>query len=190
MIMRNCNYLPGSTMSFPSPSAAQVARNAVEELLLPSVPPVILLKIAREIAADIRPVEDILKLHGISDEQWEHLQTEPRFLNLLRSAVIEWQAVGNTADRVRVKTLAFTEEALPELYARLHDPKEPLSAKVELFKTIAKIGGVGERAGDAGGGQRMIVTINLGADHQLSFTKDITPTVQLLPDEVTEEDML
>lgn len=180
-------------MSSPSVAALHVARVKTEEFLLPSVPPLIMLKVAREIAADIREIPDILKLHGISEAEWDTIKEHPRFLKLLRDAVIEWQSVGNTADRVRVKSLAFTEEALPELYARLHDPKEPLSAKVELLKTVAKIGGVGEKAADAGGGQRMVVTINLGSDSQLRFTKDITPTTDsdiLLPDEVTEEDEL
>lgn len=180
-------------MVMPSVSTVHAARVATEEVLLTSVPPLIMLKVAREIAADVREIPDILKLHGVSDAEWEKLKDSPRFLTLLRNEVIEWQSVANTADRVRIKSLAFTEEALPELYARLHDPKEPLSAKVELLKTVARIGGVGEKAAEGGGGQRMVVTINLGSDSQLRFTKDITPTIDgdvLLPDEVTEEDEL
>lgn len=170
--------------------ALQAARTSVEEFLLPSVPPVTVLKVAREIAADIRPIEDILKLHGLNDRDWQRLKDEPRFHVALRDAVTEWQGVANTADRVRVKSLAFVEEALPEFYARAHDPKESLAAKTEVLKTIAKIAGISERAaaGDMSG-TRMSVTINLGADHKLTFEKDITPvTSQVTNSSTYDED--
>ncbi len=179
-------------MSVPSPAVVHVYRVAAEESLLPSVSPVILLKVAREIAADIRPLDDILKIHGLTDDDWEQLKTEHRFKVARNNAVAEWQSVANTTDRVRVKSLAFVEEALPEFYARAHDPKESLTAKVEVLKTIAKIAGISERAADAGtGGARMSVTINLGADHKLTIEKDITPvTAQGTSDEEDEEDRL
>lgn len=134
-----------------------------------------LLRIAREVSMDIRPIEDILESHKISQDQWSEISNTPQFQHYLRSMTEEWHSAINTPERVRLKSLAFVEEALPEFYARAHDIKETLAAKVEVLKTVAKFAGVGGNVEGAVSGERMVVTINLGADHQLRVEKDITP---------------
>lgn len=137
---------------------------------------VAMIKLAREIAMDIRPLEEVLATHGLSQDDWDALNHSPIFQSLLSSAVEEWQSATNTPERVKLKSLAFVEEALPEFYARAHDPKEPLAAKTEVLKTIAKFAGVGMSNFDGSvSGERMTVTINLGEDRQLKIEKDITP---------------
>lgn len=138
---------------------------------------VMMLKLAREIAMDIQSLEDILKHHEVTDGQWGEIQQNPRFKEYLRGAVEEWQSATNTAERVKLKSMAFVEEALPEFFARAHDPKEPLAAKTEVLKTIAKFAGVGGSVEGALAGEKMIVTINLGADQQLRIERDVTPQV-------------
>lgn len=138
----------------------------------------VLLKLAREIAMDIRPVDEILGSHKIADENWQEIQKNPYFQGILSSEIEAWQSASNTAERVKLKSLAFVEEALPEFYARAHDPKEPLPAKTDILKTIAKFAGVGGSNFDAAvGGERLSVTINLGADHQLKIEKEVTSKV-------------
>lgn len=138
---------------------------------------VIMLKLARELAMDIQPLEKILEIHELSSDQWEEIQRNPRFKSYLRGAMEEWQSATNTAERVKLKSMAFVEEALPEFFARAHDPKEPLAAKTEVLKTIAKFAGVGGTVDGAVAGERLTVTINLGADNQLRIEKDVTPQV-------------
>ena len=144
-----------------------------------------LLKLAREIAMDIKPVEDILKTLEITPENWETIQQNPYFQGVLRAEIEAWNAAQNTAERVKLKTLAMVEEALPEFYARMHDPKEPLPAKTDVLKTISKFAGIGGSNFDASmGGERLSVTINLGADQTLRIEKQ-------LPQQVIEhEDVL
>lgn len=141
----------------------------------PSFDDVIILKLAREIAMDIRPLDVILETYELDFDQYETLTKTPAFQGYLRNAIEEWQSATNTPERVRLKSLSFVEEALPEFYARAHDRGEPLSAKVELLKTVARFGGVGGQVESAGTGERMVVTINLGADQTLKIEKDITP---------------
>lgn len=139
---------------------------------------IMLLKLAREIAMDIRPLEDILETHQITPEKWENIKENPHFQAVLRGAIEDWQAAGNTAERVKLKSLAFVEEALPEFYARAHDPKEPLNAKIEVLKTVSKFAGVGVSQFDASApGERFSVTINLGADHSLKIEKSLPQQV-------------
>jgi hypothetical protein len=136
------------------------------------------LKLAREIAMDIRPLEDILSAHGIDQSRWENIHSNPRFQALLRSEVESWESATNTAERVKIKSLAFVEESLPEFFARAHDRREPLNSKVEVLKTVAKFAGVGGSSVDGSvAGEKLMVTINLGADHSLKIEKDVTPQV-------------
>lgn len=138
---------------------------------------VTLLKLAREVAMDIKPLEDILDTHGVTLERWEQIKSLPAFQNLLRSEVEAWNAATNTAERVKIKSLAFVEEALPEFYARAHDPKEPLNSKVEVLKTISKFAGIGGSVDGMSAGEKLMVTINLGADQTLKIEKDVTSKV-------------
>lgn len=138
----------------------------------------ILIKLAREIAMDILPLENILENHKILPENWSKIAENPRFQGILQDQIVAWQSATNTAERVKLKSLAFVEEALPEFYARAHDQKEPLSAKVELLKTISKFGGIGGNAFDAAmGGEKFSVTINLGADQSLKIEKTLPTKV-------------
>ena len=145
--------------------------------IVPSFKEVTMLKLARELAMDIRPVEDILVTHEVTLEQWELISNHPVFKVYLRGAVEEWHSATNTPERVKLKSLSFVEESLPEFFARAHDAREPLAAKTEILKTIAKFAGVGGSVDGVIAGERMIVNINLGADHQFRIERDITPQV-------------
>lgn len=137
-----------------------------------------LIKLAREIAMDVRPLDEILETFEITPENWQKLTESTRFQYLLRSEIEAWNSATNTAERVKIKSLAFVEEALPEFYARAHDPKEPLNSKVEVLKTISKFAGIGGSNFDASmQGERFSVTINLGADQQLKIEKTLPTQV-------------
>ena len=137
-----------------------------------------LLKLAREIACDFFPIEEVLKKHKINSNQFERLKRDPRFQKILESEILSWHSAGNTAERTKLKAAALLEEFLPEANERIHDRNESLSAKTELVKTLARIAGVGlDRADINGAGEKFSVTINLGADHKLSFEKTVTPKV-------------
>lgn len=143
----------------------------------PSFNDVTLLKLAREIAMDLKSVDEILETHGVSEVEWQAISTLPIFQNYLRQCVEEWNSAVNTAERVKLKSMAFVEEALPEFYARAHDPNENLNAKVEVLKAVARFAGVGGSVDGTVNGERLSVTINLGADQQLKIEKDITPNI-------------
>jgi hypothetical protein len=138
---------------------------------------VTLLKLARDVAMDMRPIEDILQVHDVSEGDWQKISELQSFQTYLRQSIQEWNSATNTAERVKLKSMAFVEEALPEFYARAHDPKEPLNSKVEVLKTVARFAGVGGASDSALVGERLSVTINLGADHQLKIEKNFDPQI-------------
>jgi hypothetical protein len=140
-------------------------------------------QLAREIAMDIQPIDVILKTHEISDARWDEIKANYRFQKYLETSLIEWNSALNTGERVRLKALSLVEEALPEMYSRMHDPKEMLPAKVRALEVIGKIGGVGiNNLGEkGGGGEKFSVTINLGSDKEITINAPV-------PQAITAED--
>lgn len=138
-----------------------------------------LVKLAREIAMDIHPLAEVLKAHQIEPKDWEYIQDMPRFQYLLETEAAQWHGALNTHERVKIKAAALVEEWLPELNERMHDRAESLNAKIEAGKLAARLAGMGlTGAGvNGGGGEGLKVTINLGADAQLTFEKQLPPRV-------------
>jgi hypothetical protein len=141
-----------------------------------------LIKLAREIAMDIRSREEILDLLEISGDEFDEISSNTRFQHYLRSAVEEWNSAKNTGERVKIKSLSFVEEALPEFYARAHDPAESLAAKTEVLKTVARFAGLGGQVVGGSTPERMVVTINLGADQQIRVEQAITTSYEEVED--------
>lgn len=145
----------------------------------PSNSDLAMVKLAREIAMDIHPLETILKQYSLTAETWEQLQRNGRFQALLANQVEEWNGALNTHERVKLKAASMLEEWLPELNNRLHDQDEALPAKIEGGKMLTRIAGIGVGAAEAsGGGERFTVTINLGEDSKLiTFEKQLPAKV-------------
>lgn len=139
---------------------------------------VTLVKLARELAMEIHPLEDILKAHQIEPKLWEIIQENPRFHALLETETAQWNGALNTSERVKIKAAALIEEWLPEANERVHDKHETLSSKTELAKLVRDLAGFSRNGMSVeGGGERFSVTINLGADAQLKFEKQLPPKV-------------
>lgn len=148
-------------------------------VLQPSQSDSLLVKLAREIAMDIHPIGTVLKQYSISDEHWETLKHNARFQALLASEVETWQSALNTHERVKAKAAAMLEEWLPELNNRLHDADETLPAKIEGGKMLTKLAGMDGRVDGVGAvGERVSITINLGADvAPIKIEKEVTLTI-------------
>lgn len=138
-----------------------------------------LVKLAREIARGIKPIPDILSDNGLTQPDFEDIQTLPHFNKMLASEIAAWGSAENTADRVKLKAGAMIEEFLPELYARLNDRSEPLMAKIKAVEVASKLAGYGERdiASVGSPGDRVQVIINLGSDTKLQYDKRLPPKV-------------
>jgi uncharacterized protein (UPF0147 family) len=136
-----------------------------------------LVKLANELAVNHFPIEHTLKTLNIDDSTWDHIQRLPRFQQLLRTAIEDWHSAANTHERLKLRAASVVEESLPEMHARSFDPNEPLNAKVEVWKLLARIGNVGVTGTNMeGGGERFSITINLGND-KLLFDKQLPPKV-------------
>lgn len=137
----------------------------------------LLVQLAREIAMDIHDVETIVKNHALTLEQFAFIEKSAIFQTYLKQYIAEWNSCASTADRVKLKSLAFVEEALPEFFAQVHRQGEPLPGKVKALEVISKIGGLGPASFKDGGpaGEKFSITINMGADEKMVINASPTP---------------
>lgn len=125
----------------------------------------ILRSLATELARDIHEADEILERFDISPEAYAHLAKTRAFQDMLAQASKEWGAVNNTTERVKLKSAALIEEALPEMFLELTNKENTLTSRADLFGRIAKLGGLGEAAkADPDKGERFVISINIGAD--------------------------
>jgi len=129
--------------------------------------------LAREIAMDIFPIEQILELHRLEEPEWARIQANRKFQQILGDMVREWNATATTRERVRVKAASGLESTL-EVYIRaITDDNIPLAQRVEAGKFLARLGeldGNKDVMGVGGNG----VTININTGHKPPVTIDVT----------------
>lgn len=135
-----------------------------------------IVKLAREIAMDLRPLKDILEHHQIDQPTFEKLKRQPYFSRVLAAEVEAWQSAVNTSERVRLKSQAMMEELLPDLYKRMVAPKEDLMKVVKGAELVAKLANLGESDGKINPSDKVVITINMGAE-RLQVAKQVTPQV-------------
>lgn len=150
--------------------------------LLPPPDEALWRRLAREVAKDIVPIDEILKHFAVTKQAWAFIFPSPIFQRMLTAEIEQWNSADGTMDRVKLKALVMIEEVLPEMFAKMLDPRENLTAKTEVFKNIAKIAEVGQTSTPVGaGGERFSVTINLGNAKPIVID-------QQLPQQVIESD--
>lgn len=127
---------------------------------------------------DIQELHIILENHKVSIREWDRIKENHRFQMMLEEATRQWASADNIEKRVKTKLLSALEESTPEMYARLHDKAEPLSAKVELWKAIQRGAGIGIANGvvEGGGAERFQLVINIGEGQEHKITaKTVLP---------------
>jgi hypothetical protein len=146
-----------------------------------------IVKLAREIAMDLRPLKDILEHHRVDVETFEKLKRHPYFARVLNAEVEAWQSAVNTGERVRLKSQAMMEEFLPDLYKRMIAPKEDLMKVVKGAELVAKLADLGESNKGQNPGDKVVIHIDMGAAGTMRVAKQVTP--QVIDHEPTPEQL-
>lgn len=141
--------------------------------------------LAREIAQGIIPIADLAVVYGftgVADPKWLDVLAHPEFQRVLGEAVREWNSADGTAKRVRFKAAAAVEANLPVIHEIVNTGTVSAIQRVEAFRTLARLAGMGEGAGNPAhgkGGSGFSVTINIGGGQQvrLSHTPE-RPTLE------------
>ena len=122
--------------------------------------------LAREIAMDVFEVPKILEIHRLSDAEWQKIQANPKFQDMLRGLIAEWQSAGNTKERVRIKAATGLEMQLEQYILDIADAKIPLAQRVEAGKFLARLGELdGSHLVGNASGTAFQINLNIGAHH-------------------------
>lgn len=155
--------LPGLTNTVQTDPCAQLL---MDETMLQ--------RLANELARGLYEPEDVLRMYGLTDELFnERVKDNKTFMTFYAEAHAIWHASSNAKERVSAKAGVVFEQWLREANRLMHDPANPMAAKVELGKTLAKLANFEPvREADAGPGNGVHVTINL--DHARIHPQTIT----------------
>jgi len=142
--------------------------------------PSIVYGLAREAAIDLRDIEEVLETYKVPAATYEKLKVTEFFGKLVDAARIEWQSALNTVPRTQLEAAAIVEQAMPKIYARMVDPKEPLNHVVEAGKWLSDVAGLKKGTTNAEPQEKFTIRIDLSADTKeqttLTFEKSYALT--------------
>ncbi len=137
---------------------------------------------AQQIAMEVDEFEGICKAFDLSVEEGHELTSHPNFKQYLANAKSEWTAAHNATTRAEIKAAIAAENAIPEIYAHIHNRSASDTSKIEAFKALGKLGRVGERlangGSNAGTAETVKIVINLGQDRKVEIEKP-KPIIEL-----------
>lgn len=153
------------------PVTVPVTLNEPEAALTPQL----VGSLARELAINLRDLDDILLTYKISRATYENLKNKEFFTKAVDTAVIEWNSAANTIIRCQLEAAFTFEQGIPKANAVAMDPKTPFNHTVDYLKLMADVGGVKKSPNQGQGSERFQITINLGADTTLEFEGSRAP---------------
>jgi hypothetical protein len=141
--------------------------------------------LAREIALDIHPLEEIILTYKIGDIEWDRLQRSEQFNQLLQEAIEHWNSALTIKERAELRAQAMIEFNLLTANEMINDRTVPAPARVEMFKAVCRVAKMGDKELVSEAGQRVKITINMG-DKKVAVN-DITPAGNFIEGESTHE---
>lgn len=143
--------------------------------------------IANEIAMDLLEINDILKNHDVSQNEWLRLATNPLFNEMVAAYRSEWSSAKNTRERVDLKTLLLVESGLETMHALMNDPREPANARVEVFKSLQRGAGIGKNDPGTESVGKVSLTINMGGGQSIKVEQTLPQNQTGLTTTIDEE---
>lgn len=139
-------------------------------------------RLAQECAREIYPLGDILRAFKIDPIYFgANIIEHPRFVRYYSEATALWASAGNVQERIALKAAVILEEALPSIDALLHDTREGIMGKAKLVEWLSGVSGIsGRKDGQPQPGDRVSITINMGAGHQVQIEKEIPAQVKTI----------
>ena len=133
-------------------------------------------QLAVELAVELSPVEDILARHGITkDELRQKLKTQA-FRQMVVDAKRVWSSDLSSVERIRLKSRVLVEDSLLELYKMFHSQQVAAPARIDAFKSLARVAAV-DNTGKDGAAEvdKVRININIG-DSQSPVTIEASQT--------------
>jgi hypothetical protein len=142
-------------------------------------------KFVFELAAGLEEPDHIAQRYHYTTEAWESLKNDQNFMRVVESKRTELQKTGYT---FRLKAALAAEDLLDEVYIGAKSVDASLSAKLEAFKYLTKIGNLEPKEDkQVATGPAFSIKIDLG-DNSITINQE----AQAQPDtiDITPEDEL
>lgn len=98
----------------------------------------IISQLAREVARNIYPMSTLREQFKLTVEEFDEAVETPYFHTRLAEEASIWNDPSNVKTRLKLKFGTLIEESLPELYRLLHDPLQPMAAKVAALQMAVR----------------------------------------------------
>ncbi len=134
-------------------------------------------RLAWELVANISPIGDIMRRHGLTFDEFDAKKRDPVFINMLEQYRKHWNSELSVNQRVALKAALLTEDSLLDVYAIIKDVEASPGQKLEAFGALAKAGEVGQVRKDTGVGAPS-VHININVPGKSGVTIDATPVLE------------
>lgn len=119
-------------------------------------------QLAIELACEISDVPVILERHNLSATALKRKLRDPAFQNMFKQAKRVWQGDLSVEDRIKLKAQVLLEDSLLAIYSIVHDKELVPSARLDGFKSLAKVAHADQAEKAAGGtGQKVQININI-----------------------------
>ena len=142
-----------------------------------------LVALARDIAAGINELPMVLDKHSLTEAEYEIIRENKYFAAVVEAERAAFHSPSNVDERLRIQAAHALEDFMVTLCSRINDRTEELTSAIAGGQLLAKIAGITERKQNTGPSDKFMIQINLGADKQIEFVKDINPQAQEKPDE-------
>jgi hypothetical protein len=129
-------------------------------------------QLARELVMNVRNYKFVFADFGIDEDDYYHIEKNPYFKKVKEHFTIEWNSTLSSEQRLRLVSLAYLEQLTPVLTKRAMREETALPDATDVSKMLLKITGMGDPKMERPGGERFVITINLGADTE-TYDKSI-----------------
>ncbi len=146
-----------------------------------------IMRLAREISRELKPLEAVLADMHITADQFERLKDNPIFHFHLTEEAGLWAATTkeNLRNRIAVKAAFAVDELMKEAIDLVQDKKLGGEARIKALQFLAKLGQLdGNQMTKDDGSGRVTINIMMG-DKKLSFDKDNQPKIVDVTPEVS-----
>src|SRR5215472_7561882 len=134
-----------------------------------------IIQLASDLAKRYKDTNLVLRDYGISEHEYYELEQNEFFKKALAAEVLEWNRPMNSEQRCQLGARSLTEQVIPEIAKGALDEKQPLNARTDAARFLASIAGLGKKERAESDSDRVVITINLGADEKLKFDKQVKP---------------
>lgn len=128
-------------------------------------------RLAFELAIDMSEPSDVLARYGITKSDLAKKVDNPHFRKMVKEYKALWNSDLSVKERIRFKTMMLVEDSLLELHRIFHDNSLAVTARMDAFKSMAKVATVDapDKEG-AAAGERINISINIpGAEKPVTY---------------------